>query len=105
MAKKKATTKSSTPTRRHKTEQALARAINRATNPALLRKIVNTAAKMEGLAIEDRGPVNTIELSVTILKGKETRNLVEHFMRSDDEEGIADTIGCVIAASRMTGKA
>jgi len=106
MAKKKATTKSSSPSVvRHNTPQALARAITRATNPALLRKIVNTSAKMEYLAIEDRGHVNTLELATTILNGKETRKLVEHLMRSDDEEGIADTLGCLIAASRMTGRA
>jgi hypothetical protein len=103
MAQKKA--KSSTPTRRHKAEQALARAITRATNPALLRKIVKIAAKMEEATIKDRGPVNTIELAATILNGKETRELVERFMVPDVEEGIADTIGCLIAASRMTGRA
>jgi hypothetical protein len=98
-------TKSSTPTLRHKTDKALARAITRATNPALLRKIVNASAKMEHLSIKGRGPVNTTELAGTILTGEETRKLVERFMQSNEEEEIADVLGCVIAASQMASRA
>jgi hypothetical protein len=106
MVKNHVTSKSSRPTVvRHNTPQALARAITCATNPALLRKIVNTSAKMEDLAIRDRGPVDTTELAATILIGKETRRLVEHLTRSDDEQEIADVLGCVIAASQMAGRA
>lgn len=102
---KNATAKSSTHTLvRHQTAQALARAITHATNPALLRKIVNTSTKMEDLAIKDRGPVDTTKLAATILSGGVTRKLVERLMLSNEEEEIADILGCVIAANRMAGR-
>ena len=98
------TMKSSTPTRRHKTDQVFARAITRATNPALLDKIVKTAAKMEELSIMNRGPVDTTGLAATVHVGKETSKLVERFMQLNEETEIADALGCVIAASRMVGR-
>jgi hypothetical protein len=104
MAKKYVTSKSSRPVR-HNTPQALDRAITRATNPAFLRKVANTSEKMEQLSIENRGIVDTTELAVTILAGAETRKLVEWLMQADREELIANVLGCVIAASRMTSTA
>jgi hypothetical protein len=106
MVKKNATTKSSTPTLRHKTEQALDRAVTRVTKLALLRKIVTTAEKIGDLAIRSHGRiVDTVPLAVTILNGRETRKLVEWFMQANGEEEIADVLGSVIAASRMVGRA
>jgi hypothetical protein len=105
MAKKNATSKSSRPTVVRYTQQTIARAITRATNPALLRKTVKTAPKMEDLSIERRGTVDTTELAATIQIDKETSKLVEGFMQSNEGTGIADLLGCVIAASRMAGRA
>jgi hypothetical protein len=103
MAKKKATTKSSTPTRRNKTAQSLARAVTRVTNPALLGQIAETSAKIDDLGFDDHGQaqVNTIDLAVAILNGRETRELVEWLMRATGDDEIATILGAVIAASRM----
>ena len=107
MAKKNATTKSSTPTRRDKTTQTLARAVTRVTNPALLREIAKTSAKIEDLGFDDHGQalVNTIDLAATILSGRETHELVEWFIGAKGEEEIAEVLGSVIAASRIAGRA
>ena len=105
MAKKNATAKSSTPTRRNKTAQALARAVTRVTNPALLREIAKTSIKIEDLGFERNSGVNTIDLAVAILNGRETNELVEWFMKANQEDEISRALGTVIAASRMAGRA
>ena len=106
MAKKNAARKSSTPALRTKTEQAFAKAVIRANNPALLRQIAKTRRKMECLAIDSQGViVDTIPLALAILKGRDTRTLVEYLTESSDESEIADILGTLIAASRMSGRA
>ena len=106
MAKKNATRKSSTPTLRPKTEQAFAKAVIRANNPALLRQIAKTRRKIECLAIDSQGViVDTIPLSLAILKGRATRTLVEYLAEANEEPEIADILGTLIAASRMSGRA
>jgi hypothetical protein len=106
MAKKSATRKSSTPTFRSKTEQAFVKAVIRVNNPALLRQIAKTRRKMECVAIDSQGViVDTIPLALAILKGRETRTLVEYLAESNEEPEIADILGTLIAASLMTGRA
>jgi hypothetical protein len=61
---------------------------------------------MECLAIDSQGViVDTIPLALAILKGRETRTLVEYLTESNDESEIADILGTLIAASRMSGRA
>lgn len=106
MAKKNATRKSSTPTLRSKTEQAFAKAVIRANNPALLRQIAKTRRKLECWAIDSQGViVDTIPLALAILKGRDTHALVEMLAEANEEGEIADILGTLIAASRMTGRA
>jgi hypothetical protein len=100
VTKKHATRKSSTPTLRPKTEQALAKAVIRANDPALLRQIAKTRRKMECLAIDPQA----IPLAVAILKGRETRILVDWLAEANEEVEIADILGTLIAATRMSGR-
>jgi len=104
--KKNATAKSSTPTMvRHKTKKVLARAVTRVTNPALLREIAKTYIKIEDLGFERHSGVNTIDLALAILNGRETNELVEWFMKANQEDEISRALGTVIAASRIAGRA
>jgi len=104
--KKNATAKFSTPTMvRHKTKKALARAVTRVTNPALLREIARTSLKIDDLGFERHSGVDTNGLAVALLNGRETNELVEWFMKANQEDEISRALGTVIAASRIAGRA